>query len=103
MQKVISKILPIIKNKYYVTLIAFVVWIFFFDGNNIFELYKFRRSYHRLQNERNFYLEETTKVNQEKMELFSSEKNLEKFARERYFMKRDDEDIYIFETVKETE
>ena len=100
MKKVISKILPIIKNKYYLTIIAFVVWILFFDSNNIFELYKFRKAYHQLQEEKKFYIDETARVNIEKQELFSTDKSLEKFARERYFMKRDDEDIYIFEPVK---
>jgi hypothetical protein len=100
MRKVITKILPIIKNKYYVTIIAFIVWILFFDSNNLYEIYKFRKAYHQLQNEKNFYIDETARVNLEKQELFNSEKSLEKFARERYFMKRDDEDLYIFETIK---
>ncbi|MCX6190278.1 MAG: septum formation initiator family protein [Bacteroidetes bacterium] len=103
MQKIIAAIWPILKNKYYVVMLAFVVWISFFDGNNVYEIYKFRVTYHQLQKERNFYLTETAKVNAEKQELFSNEKSLEKFARERYFMKRDDEDIYIFETVNKAE
>ena len=97
MQKVISKILPWLRNKYFVTIFAFAIWVAFFDSNNIYEIYKLRKGYHKLQKEKNFYTEETAKVNIEKEELFSSPKNLEKFARERYFMKRDDEDIFIFE------
>ena len=100
MQKVFFKILPVIKNKYYITLIAFVIWILFFDSNNVFEIYKFHKAYHQLQDEKSFYINETAKVNLEKQELFSSEKSLEKFARERYYMKRDNEDIYIFEPDK---
>ncbi len=97
MQKILTKILPILRNKYYVTLIAFVIWIVFFDSNNIFEISRYRRDLVRLQHEKQFFLDETQKVNFQKQELFSSEKSLEKFARERYFMKRDDEDIFIFE------
>jgi hypothetical protein len=97
MRKLFSKVPAFLKNKYYLTLIAFITWILFFDSNNIFEIWKYRESYLQLKNEKEFYQAETIKVNEEKKELFSSEKNLEKFARERYFMKKDDEDIYIFE------
>ncbi len=100
MRKIVSKIVPVLKNKYYVTIMAFIVWVAFFDGNNIYEIYKLRKSYHQLQNERKFYIDETAKVNAEKQELFYSEKSLEKFAREHYFMKHDDEDLYIFEAIK---
>ena len=97
MQKMFSRVPAVFKNKYYITLFAFIVWILFFDSNNIFEIWKFRQGYYRLKNEKQFYQEETLKVNAERQELFSSPKSLEKFARERYFMKKDDEDIYIFE------
>jgi hypothetical protein len=78
-------------------LITFVVWIMFFDSNNIFEIRRYRNNNNHLVHEKQFYLDETKKVNAEKEELFSSQKNLEMFARERYFMKKDDEDIYVFE------
>jgi hypothetical protein len=97
MQKVLSKVLSFLKNKYYLSLIAFFTWVIFFDSNNFFEIWKYRKNYMQLRNEKEFYQTETIKVNEEKKELFSSPKNLEKFARERYFMKKDDEDIYIFE------
>jgi cell division protein DivIC len=100
MLKAISRLPPFFRNKYYISLIAFTVWILFFDSNNLFDIYKLRKSYTLLQDEKRFYIEETEKVNLEKEELFSSQKNLEKFARERYFMKRDEEDIYIFESPK---
>jgi cell division protein FtsB len=100
MQRVVSKLIPVFKNKYYFTILAFFVWILFFDSNNLFEIYKFRKAYHQLQDEKKFYIDETARVNLEKQELFSTDKSLEKFARERYYMKRDDEDIYIFENPK---
>jgi cell division protein FtsB len=103
MSKVISKIWPILKNKYYLTVIILFVWLAFFDGNNFYGIYKLKKNLHHLEQERNFYIQETAKVNIEKQELFNSQKSLEKFARERYFMKHDDEDIYIFETLKKLE
>jgi len=99
-RKIVSFLWPVLKNKYYLTLILFAVWISFFDSNNLYEVYKLRREYQNMENQKNFYTRETAIVNAEKEELFSNEKNLEKFARERYFMKRDDEDIYIFEDKK---
>ncbi len=100
MHKVIRRIVPVIKNKYYITIIAFNVWIIFFDSNNLFENYRYRSAYQGLKTQKQFYIDETARVNIEKKELFSSPQSLEKFARERYYMKRDDEDIYIFESIK---
>lgn len=103
MQKILQKAASILRNKYYFSLIAFVLWITFFDNNNVYEIYRLRKNYAELSRQKDFYLKETARVTAEKQELFGSDKALEKFARERYFMKKDDEDLFIFEAPKEAE
>ncbi len=103
MHPFLQKTTSILRNKYYFSLIAFVLWITFFDNNNVYEIYRLRKNYAELYRQKEFYVRETARVTAEKQELFGSDKALEKFARERYFMKKDDEDIFIFESPKKPE
>ena len=52
---------------------------------------------HQLEKDRQYYLEQIEKDSIQMHELRSSNKNLEKFARENYFMKKDNEDIFLIE------
>jgi cell division protein FtsB len=75
--------------------LVFLVWMVFFDSNDLISQYKYKRKLRQLEENKNFYLEQIELVKQDKEELFTNLKKLEKFAREKYKMKRDDEDLYI--------
>jgi len=95
------KLIRFIKNKYFWVALFFVAWLFFFDKNNFFDQWKQRQTLNKVEQEANYYKKEIEKNKKEKEELFSSEKNLEKFAREKYMMKKSDEDlIIIIDTTK---
>ncbi len=83
------------KYKYPVTLAIFALWMLFFDRNNMIEQYRLHRQKDDLLQEKTYYLSEKEKAEREYNELFSNEANLEKFAREKYLMKRDNEDIFV--------
>jgi cell division protein FtsB len=91
----LKKIISIIKNKYLITVIALAVWISFFDRNSIPVQMEFRSQVKKLQIERNYYLKEISSISSDLRELTTNVKTLEKFAREKYLMKRDNEDIYV--------
>lgn len=82
-------------NKYVFTLFVFGVWMTFFDQNN------FIRQYHRIdelssaKSKTNYYVSETKKANAELIELKSNIDALEKFAREKYYMKKPEEDVFV--------
>lgn len=92
---VIASLLPYLKNKYVITLLVFFTWMLFFDRNDIITRVKLKRQLAKLQKEREFYKEEIKKVEETNMQLFSSDETLEKFAREKYMMKRDNEEIFL--------
>lgn len=92
---VFAGLLPYLKNKYVITLLVFFTWMLFFDRNDIITRVKLKRQLAKLQKEREFYKEEIKKVEETNMQLFSSDETLEKFAREKYMMKRDDEEIFL--------
>lgn len=84
-----------VKNIYFVTSVFFIVWMLFFDRNNSFATYQINKQLSNLQEQKIYYETEITKVNVLKEELFSNDEKKEKFAREKYFMKKSNEDIFI--------
>ena len=95
-----NKIIRFLINKYIIILAAFIVWMFFFDAN--VQLNKeFKKEIKELNNTINFYKKE---INEDKKIITELQDSLqlEKFAREKYLMKKENEDIYIieFDTLK---
>jgi cell division protein FtsB len=66
-----------------------------FDANDLFKQYDMYEKWRELQTEREYYLTNIETVKKERAELLSSPELLEKFARERYIMKRPGEDVFI--------
>lgn len=85
----------LLKNKYYITLIAFFVWMMFFDKNDFISQVKLRAQVYRMEQKKKFYTDKIQQINQQKQQLFASSALLEKFAREKYYMKKDNEDVYV--------
>lgn len=90
--KVISKV---VFNKYVVVFVSFAVFVTFFDNHSLIHRWETRRRIVEMEKELKFYQGEIKLNSQKKKELQSDKENLEKFAREHYFMKRESEDIYI--------
>jgi len=67
----------------------------FFDSENLITQYRLRKKLRNLEVEKAYYLAQIEKIKQDRRELASNENLLEKFAREKYFMKRKTEDLYV--------
>lgn len=91
----LKKILRIFINKYFLITVAFVVWISFFDTDSIVSRLGFRKKLNELKQEKKFYLDEIRKDSTLTMKLMNDSLALEKFAREKYKMKKDKEDVYL--------
>ena len=90
-------LVPLLRNKYSLSLILFFVWLVFFDSNNLIERAFHLRQMHQLEKDKIFY-EKKIKDDRAKLEeLESNPANLEKFARENYLMKKENEDIFIID------
>jgi len=97
----IEKIPPVLRNKYLLTIVIFVVWILLFDSNNLIARFKEMRELHNLKIDREYYIKRIETDKKKLHELKTDNKNLEKFAREQYRMKKPDEDLYIILTPSE--
>ncbi|MDP4290418.1 MAG: septum formation initiator family protein [Bacteroidota bacterium] len=89
------KLLSLIKNKFFITLVLFIAWMTFFDKNNIINQIEMRKNLHQYQKEKQFYLQQIAADSEATYDLMSDSTHLEKFARERYFMKKDSEDVFL--------
>ncbi len=90
-----KKIVTFFKNKYMLTMLFFVVWIIFFDQNNLIDRFQSIQKNRSLENEKTYYQEKIEDDKRKLNELRTDRENLEKFAREQYYMKKDNEDIFV--------
>ena len=88
-------IFKILRNKWIVTSILFLVWIFFFDENSIVSHQKNKRRLFELKQQEEYYKERIEVDKQKLIDIEAGEEKLEKFAREQYFMSKSDEDVFV--------
>ena len=93
--ELIDKIPNYLKNKYLIAVILFIVWITFFDNFNIIKQSKIKKNIKQLEENKKFYIQEITKDSAEYYNLLNNAEKREKFAREKFLMKKEDEDVYI--------
>ncbi len=91
-----SNIRKILLNPYLIILIAFGVWMYFFDDNSIRIHQELNEDIEKLESSIEFYKEETEK-DKTIIENHQDLEKLEKFARETYHMKKENETIYIIQ------
>ncbi len=91
----IAPVLTVVKNKFFITFIAFVVWMLFFDQYSIVSRVRHSRKIANLEQQEAFYLSEIKRSKRLLQELKGDNENLEKFAREQYLMKKENEDIFV--------
>ena len=97
----LNRIPKFAKNFYVLTGTAFLVWMLFFDSNDFITRYKLTKELRDLESQRSYYQMMIEEVKQDREELMSNPELLEKFARERYLMKKPTEDVYVL--VEETD
>jgi cell division protein FtsB len=88
-------ILPLLKNKYTLTFIVFMGWILFFDQNNLIDRIQNMNQVRQIEKDKIYYTARISQDSARLRELKTDRKNLEKFAREQYLMKKKNEDIYV--------
>src|SRR5690554_5580822 len=90
-----KRLLNIILNKYFITLIVFLIILTFFDQNNFIAQTKRTRQLHKTEESLQFLSAEIDRMEKELHELNFDKFKLEKYAREKYNQKRDHEDTYL--------
>lgn len=89
------RLVKLLKNKYFIAGLIFLVWIMFFDENNIISHRRNKKRLSALKAQQEYYREKIAADNQKIEELRSGQDNLEKYAREQFYMSKPDEDVFM--------
>ena len=89
-------ILKILGNRYLIVLAFFIVWMLFLDNTSYMEHRILNKQLNELEDNKEYYKQEIRK-DSESIKLLKNPDQIEKYAREKYYMKRDSEDIYIID------
>ena len=90
-----ERIPRIFRSFYFLTTVGFLTWMFFFDENDFIRQYQMSKKLSDLEEEKEYYVSKIQEVQKDRHELMSNATLLEKFAREKYLMKKPTEDVFI--------
>ena len=92
-----------LRNKYLITFVVFLVWIFFIDTFDIITQIRMNNEFKQLKEQQEFYKAEIEKDSTKVYNLNNNPEEQERFARERFLMTKDNEDVFIVRDKKEDE
>jgi cell division protein DivIC len=95
MKEILKKLVKRLRNKYLITTLVFGLWLIFFDQFNLVDRYQSLHAMRQLQRDKAYFEKKIKEDTQRLKELKTNRENLEKFAREQYLMKKDNEDIFV--------
>ena len=90
-----------LRNKYLILLLLFIFWIVFLDDYNLINQNKMKNNVDDLKEQKEFYISEIKSDSTELFNLKNNSEKQEKFAREQFLMKKDNEDIFILREEKD--
>ena len=93
--KLISRLPAWLRNKYFIAFAAFCVIMLFLDKNDIFTQFGRKKELHNLQTSKNYYIRQNEVLRQESEALKHDPQSIEKLAREKYLMKKDNEELFL--------
>ena len=91
-----NKVFRFLSNKYVIVLVLFIVWMGFFDENSFLNQRELDEEIDKLENANEYYKKQID-ADQKIIDNLNDPDSLERYAREEYKMKRDNEDIFIIE------
>jgi cell division protein FtsB len=90
-----KKLLSILKNKYYISLGIFIVYMLVFDRNDLKSQYENYKELKLLEDQRAYYIKDIAIMEKDFSDLTTDQNRLEQFGREKYLMKKDNEDVFV--------
>jgi cell division protein FtsB len=95
----IVELIPVqLRNRYFLVLVLFFAWMIFIDQHDILTQWSLQKTVDQLEEEKDFYTNQIEKAEEQRLQL---ELDKEKIAREKYYMKRPGEDVFIIVDEKE--
>lgn len=86
------------RNKFAITAALFFIWMVFFDKHDFFTQLSLQNSIEKMEKDKEFYTEKILEAKEDRIDLI---KNADRFARERYYMSKPNEDVFVIEKPKD--
>lgn len=96
--KLLHHIPSFLRNKYLLSLTVFAVWMVFFDKNDFFTQLERNRNLAEIERSKDYYEQKITESRKFSRDIQSNAAAIEKFAREKYLMKRENEDLFLVQS-----
>jgi cell division protein FtsB len=90
-----KKLPPAFRNFYVVCGALFLFWMLFLDSNDLITRFKMGAKLGDLEDEKEYYNQKIVEVEKDRNELMTNKELLEKFAREKYLMRKESEDVFV--------
>ena len=98
--KLLGRTISLLKNKFLLASTAFVVWMLFFDRNDVFTQMQRKSELNELKESKTYFEKQITENKKFSKDLQFNASAIEKYAREKYLMKRDNEDLFIIQPLE---
>ncbi|PRD57247.1 FtsB family cell division protein [Sphingobacterium gobiense] len=95
-----ERFLALIQNKYLIAGVAFFIWMCFFDRYDFSTQFSYQQERNTLEHEKQFYESEITRIEKAIKDAQYNPGEIQRIARERYKMKKDNEDVYVIQYVE---
>lgn len=90
-----GRLFRLMYNKFFLVFMLFLVWIMFFDSNNLISRYRIKAELHQLDQQKRYYLKEIAVNEETQDQLMNDLDKVERYGREKYLMKQDNEEIFL--------
>jgi cell division protein DivIC len=90
-----KKLPPAFRNFYIVCGMLFLLWMTFLDSNDLVTRFRMAAKLGDLEDEKEYYNQKIVEVEKDRNELMTNKELLEKFAREKYLMRKETEDVFV--------
>jgi len=97
-----ERIINTIRNQYLIAGVAFLIWMCFFDRYDITTQYNFQTEKTKLEAEKEFYTSEIEVIEKAIKDVQYNPNEIQRIAREKFKMKKEQEDVYIITEVEPT-
>ena len=98
--KVLSHIPSFLKNKFFLAGTGFVIWMLFFDRNDVFTQLQWKSELSEMKESRQYFMDRINEDRKFSKDLQFNASAIEKYAREKYLMKRDNEDLFLVQPLE---
>jgi hypothetical protein len=98
--KILSRIPSFLRNKFLLATAGFVIWMLFFDRNDLFTQWERKSELNEMKSSKKYYIQQIAENRDFSKALQFNASAIEKFARETYLMKRENEDLFLIQPLE---